>query len=85
MKLALKPFFKHGEIDKDDYKLIMRKSVEKVCVEKIIPDLPVDSHPQCEMGVDARLLFFIWVFRSPLREEMRTLTYCLDGLDLLDM
>ena len=31
VKLALKPFFKHGEIDKDDYKLIMRKSVEKVC------------------------------------------------------
>ena len=31
VKLALKPFFKHGEINKDDYKLIMRKSVEKVC------------------------------------------------------
>jgi len=30
VKLALKPFFKHGEIDKDDYKLIMRKSVEKI-------------------------------------------------------
>ena len=31
VKLALKPFFKHGKINKDDYKLIMRKSVEKVC------------------------------------------------------
>lgn len=30
VKLALKPFFKHGEINKDDYKLIMRKSVEKI-------------------------------------------------------
>lgn len=31
VKLALKPFFRRGEITKDDYKLIMRKSVEKVC------------------------------------------------------
>ncbi|KAJ7373658.1 hypothetical protein OS493_011267 [Desmophyllum pertusum] len=30
VKLALKPFFKQGEITKDDYKLIMRKSVEKI-------------------------------------------------------
>ena len=30
VKLALKPFFRRGEVSKDDYKLIMKKSVEKV-------------------------------------------------------
>lgn len=30
VKLALKPFFRRGEITKDGYKLIMKKSVEKV-------------------------------------------------------
>lgn len=34
VKLALKPFFRHGEITKDDYKVIMRKSVEKVCLRE---------------------------------------------------
>lgn len=32
MKLALKPFFKRGEVSKDEYKLIMKKSVDKVCL-----------------------------------------------------
>ena len=31
VKLALKPFFQRGDITKDDYKLIMKKSVQKVC------------------------------------------------------
>ena len=44
VKLALKPFFKHGEITKDDYKLIMRKSVEKVCVEVIYSLEFCDNH-----------------------------------------
>ena len=39
VKLALKPFFQHGEINKDDYKLIMRKSVEKVCRIAFFNDL----------------------------------------------
>lgn len=30
VKLALKPFYRRGEITKDDYKLIMKKSVEKI-------------------------------------------------------
>lgn len=30
VKLALKPFFKRGEVSKDEYKLIMKKSVDKV-------------------------------------------------------
>lgn len=30
VKLALKPFFRRGEITKDGYKLIMKKSVEKI-------------------------------------------------------
>ena len=30
VKLALKPFFKGGEVSKDEYKLIMKKSVDKV-------------------------------------------------------
>lgn len=30
VKLALKPFFRHEEITKDEYKIIMRKSVEKI-------------------------------------------------------
>ncbi|XP_068673363.1 uncharacterized protein [Montipora foliosa] len=30
VKLALKPFFRRGEVSKDDYKLIMKKSVEKI-------------------------------------------------------
>ena len=34
VKLALKPFFRRGEITKDDYKVIMRKSVEKVCLRE---------------------------------------------------
>lgn len=30
VKLALKPFFKRGEVSKDEYKLIMKKSVDKI-------------------------------------------------------
>ncbi|XP_073245794.1 splicing factor, arginine/serine-rich 19-like [Porites lutea] len=30
VKLALKPFYRQGKITKDDYKLIMKKRVEKI-------------------------------------------------------
>ena len=38
VKLALKPFYRQGKITKDDYKLIMKKSVEKVCEMFVLED-----------------------------------------------
>ena len=38
VKLALKPFYIQGKITKDDYKLIMKKSVEKVCEMFVLED-----------------------------------------------
>ena len=38
VKLALKPFYRQGKITKDDYKLIMKKSVEKVCEMFVFED-----------------------------------------------
>ena len=38
VKLGLKPFYIQGKITKDDYKLIMKKSVEKVCVMFVLGD-----------------------------------------------
>lgn len=56
VKLALKPFFKHGEITKDDYKLIMRKSVEKVCGIVLSNDL-LCNHSICLLSLDCACQF----------------------------
>jgi PHD and RING finger domain-containing protein 1 len=36
VKSALKPFFVSGQIDKEEYKDIMRKAVPKVCGRPVI-------------------------------------------------
>ncbi|KAF3854615.1 hypothetical protein F7725_022670 [Dissostichus mawsoni] len=34
VKLAIKPFYQNRDIDKDEYKEILRKAVQKVCHSK---------------------------------------------------
>ena len=65
VKLALKPFYRQGKITKDDYKLIMKKSVEKVCEMFVLEDylLKLKQNKLCPFLCVAFVMFTSRIFR----------------------
>ena len=65
VKLALKPFYIQGKITKDDYKLIMKKSVEKVCEMFVLEDylLKLKQNKLCPFLCVAVVMFTSRIFR----------------------
>ena len=66
VKLALKPFYRQGKITKDDYKLVMKKSVEKVCEMFVLGDhlLKLKQNKLCPFLCVAVVMFTSRIFRK---------------------